>query len=636
MKKRFLSFLLVFLMIVCLAPAPTLAEDLNDASAPEEPLVEADSEAISSAARAASSETCGEHLTWTLGDDGTLTISGSGDMYNYSKETSPWYSIKSNIKSVVIESGVTGIGDYAFYECMQIQSVSIPQGVTRIGYRAFYYCSLIPEITLPVGVERIEEQAFFICSSLAKLSISDGVKFIGSLAFGNCHHLTEITIPGSVESFGNGPFMYDSGIEKITLLEGAESIGYDLFQMCKNLKTVELPSTLRNIPNNPFKKCPSLVNISFPSGNPNFTAEDGVLFNKDKTEIIACAGSKESYTVPATVTNIRGTAFSDCASLKNITIPDSVNGIGMEAFSGCSSLKEVKLPAGLSEISAYLFRECSELETVTVPDSVTSIENSAFLRCPKLKTIEIPAGVTNLGYHVFDGCSVLNDIKIPDGVTALNDYVFYNCAGLTSITIPAGVTKIGKYVFSGCTNLREITFAGKAPEFDAAAFDNFTATAYYPADDATWTEDVRQNYGGSISWIAYTSDGPVDPPIIDPVDPPVNPVTAKAANTLSVTGKTAKVKFKKLKKKTQYLDVSSIITFANEGQGTKTYALGTVKKGKKSFKKYFKVDASTGRVTVKKKLKKGTYTMQLAVQASGDASYEASAPQAVMVKIKVK
>ena len=132
--------------------------------------------------------------------------------------------------------------------------------------------------------------------------------------------------------------------------------------------------------------------------------------------------------------------------------------------------------------------------------------------------------------------------------------------------------------------------------------------------------------GGTIYYI----------PGIDVVEKPASPPAEKAANALSVSGKAVTVKYKKLKKKNQYLDAAMAFAFANEGQGGKTFSLISVKKGKKSFKKYFKIDSSTGRITVKKKLKKGTYKMKVAVQASGDANYNPSAVQTVTIKIKVK
>lgn len=124
---------------------------------------------------------------------------------------------------------------------------------------------------------------------------------------------------------------------------------------------------------------------------------------------------------------------------------------------------------------------------------------------------------------------------------------------------------------------------------------------------------------------------------IDVVEKPASPPAAEiVANTLAVSGKTATVKYKKLKKKNQYLDASKVFAFANEGQGPKTFTLSSVKKGSKSFKKYFKIDPSTGTVTVKKKLKKGTYKMKVTVQAGGDAGHKASELQTVSIKIKVK
>lgn len=148
-----------------------------------------------------------------------------------------------------------------------------------------------------------------------------------------------------------------------------------------------------------------------------------------------------------------------------------------------------------------------------------------------------------------------------------------------------------------------------------------------------YVSDAIANVGYKVEVCIHIGDTLFYIPGLDVVEKPAVP---KVTNTLAVTGKTATVKYKKLKKKNQYLDAAMIFAFANEGQGVKTYSLVSVKKGKKSFKKYFRIDASTGKVMVKKKLKKGTYKLKVAVRANGDAAHDPSAVQTVTVKIKVK
>ena len=177
MKKQVLSGLLVLCLIFSLLPVSAFADT-------------------------AKSGTCGDNLTWTL-QDGVLTISGTGNMKNYSMQkvndkyitTAPWGEYYDTIKSVVIEAGVTSIGDYAFYKCSSLASVTIPDSVTSIGSSAFSFCSSLASVTIPDSVTTIGDWAFYNCSSLTSVTIPDSVTSIGSSVFYNCSSLASVTIP---------------------------------------------------------------------------------------------------------------------------------------------------------------------------------------------------------------------------------------------------------------------------------------------------------------------------------------------------------------------------------------------------------------------------------------------------------
>ena len=159
------------------------------------------------AADVVASGTCGEKLTWTLDSEGTLTISGTGAMTDYSYDSkAPWYSSRSSIKSVTIGNSVTSIGYSAFSGCSSLASVTIPNGVTSIGYSAFYGCSSLASVTIPNGVTSIGNGAFYGCSSLKSVTIPDSVTSIGYSAFEGCSSLASVTIPDSVRSIGNYAF----------------------------------------------------------------------------------------------------------------------------------------------------------------------------------------------------------------------------------------------------------------------------------------------------------------------------------------------------------------------------------------------------------------------------------------------
>ena len=201
-------------------------------------------------------------------------------------------------------------------------------------------------------------------------------------------------------------------------------------------------------------------------------------------------------------------AFFGCNSLTSITIPDSVTSIGAYAFSECSGLTSITIPDSVTKIEGSAFNKCSSLASITIPDSVTSIGAYAFSECSGLTSITIPDSVTKIEEGAFNKCSSLASMTIPDSVTNIGTYAFSECRSLTSITIPENVTYIGGHTFNGCSGLKVIYFKGIAPStsFDKNICKGVSATAYYPYDDATWTEDIKQNYGGEITWIPYNPE----------------------------------------------------------------------------------------------------------------------------------
>lgn len=370
------------------------------------------------------SGSCGGSLTYTLTEDGVLTISGTGAMTNYSyNSTAPWYGNRAMISRVVLPYGLTSIGNYAFYECTKLASVTLPGGVTAIGSSAFQKCSALKSVFIPTGVTSIGASAFDGCSQLTSVSIPQGVTAIASSTFSGCAALTSVSIPAGVTSIGSSAFSGCSSLVSISLPGSTTAIGRSAFYNCSSLESLSIPQGVTSIEGYTFYGCTSLRQVSIPDG----------------------------------VTSIGDWTFCNCSALESISIPDSVNTIEAHAFSGCASLKEVTIPKGVTTIPVGLFSGCAALESVSIPDGVVSIESSAFYGCAALTSVNIPQDVVSIGSHAFYNCSSLQSLSIPQGVAAIQDSTFYGCSSLVSVSIPDSVAAIGEYAFYNCSSLESIT-----------------------------------------------------------------------------------------------------------------------------------------------------------------------------------
>ncbi len=376
--------------------------------------------------------TCGADLSWSLGEDGTLIVSGTGDMTSWpSASNVPWYRYRDKIKSVTLENGVASVGAYAFSGCKNLVGVTLPEGVTDIGDSAFNSCGNLTEIALPGSVAYIGNSAFASCKNLPGIALPGTVAYLGNYAFSGCSKLASANIPAGITT-----------IEEYT------------FENCASLKEIEIP------------------------GN---------------------------------ITVIDDCAFLKCTGLLNIAIPAGVVRIGISAFNGCSYMLRADIQGGA--IRGYAFNGCSSLTTVTLGNGVTAIFNDAFGNCSSLKSIAIPDQVKTIGNSAFYGCKNLADVSLGNGVTEIDRYAFGHCTRLFSITFPLSITDINEGAFIDCTRLSKIQFTGKSPyickeyhssreDFDGS-FKNVVATVHYPANDDTWTESERQNYGGRLTWVPY-------------------------------------------------------------------------------------------------------------------------------------
>lgn len=343
--KRVLSLVLSILLVVSLLPGiPAVA---------------------GSSAEILAQGTCGTNAFWTVDSVGTLTISGTGktNAYSLNFEQPSWDEYRPQIINIVIEDGITSIGEWLFCNCSEAVSITIPPSVRLTEYWCFYGCSSLRDVYIT------DLDAW--CSiefGESPMNRADNMYLNGEL-------ITEITIPADMHTVGEGFSGWDC-LTSLTIPETVTEIGFAAFSGCSGLTEIIIPDSVTAIKDYAFSGCTGLTEI----------------------------------TIPDQVTVIEEGVFSGCENLVRINIPETVTTIGARAFQYCFSLCQITIPQGVPAIELETFYNCESLTDLTIPDSVTSIGEGAFLNSG-LTNITIPASVTSIEMTAFDNCTSLSVVR---------------------------------------------------------------------------------------------------------------------------------------------------------------------------------------------------------------------------------
>ncbi len=505
--------------------------------------------------------------------DGELSIPATLGGAPVSAIADSAFSGATALTAVAIPDSVVSIGEEAFDGCTALAEVTIPAAVTNLGGGAFSGCAQLTSATILGNIgnnwnpyaghgiphsppftdctklgsvvlggcmTNIGEGMFANCRELTNAVIGAGVERIGSHAFYYCDELTSVTIPDSVTSIGSRAFYYCWDLPSVMIPDSVTSIGDGAFYRCTELTNVTIPDSVTDIGDEAFSGCDGLTQFSVGGGNPAYAAQDGVLYDKSKTTLIAFPpGRTGAFAIPDGVTDIGSSAFYGCDGLTSVAIPDSVTSMDSSVFSYCSGLTNVMIGNGVASIGSSAFYSCTNLANVTIGNGVTSIGRYAFYKCAGLPSVVIPDGVADIGDEAFDGCTGLTNVTILGNVTGdwsggsnpfcncpnlstlvlgekmtkIGSCMFYGCTGLTSVAIPDSVTDMGSSVFRLCSGLTNVTIGSGVTSIGNYAFyqctglpsvaipDGVTDIGYYAFYGCTGLTSV--SIGNGVTNIGY-------------------------------------------------------------------------------------------------------------------------------------
>ena len=416
--------------------------------------------------------------------------------------------VASNLKSVKFGSGLKTIGNYAFYGNRSLETVQFSgKNLTSIGEDAFRDCMALTKLNLTGNDAVICARAFCNNDALKEVTLS-GVKTIGYNAFGGDDALKSADLGEGLISIDSYAFQSCSNLETVSLPESLTTINSYAFQSCSKLTSIDIPNKVTKIDDNTFSNCPSLKNVSIGSGctsistvafinaysideitvaenNKNFTAVDGVLYNKDKTTLVLYPKNRSGeFAVPDTVTTIADYAFDNAPKLTKVTIGENVKSVGTGAFRNCNSLETVIFKDSdtvQKTIGDYAFNNCPALTEVDFGNAVKSIGNYAFMVDKLLESIEFPDSLESIGYCAFSCyrggtystyvASNLKSVKFGSGLKTIGNYAFYGNRSLETVQFSGeNLTSIGEDAFRDCIALSELNITGNGLVIDSNAF----------------------------------------------------------------------------------------------------------------------------------------------------------------------
>ena len=478
------------------------------------------------------------NISWSFQEEGgILTISGTGEMYDYSYFVGyepPWNDLDEQIREVVVEEGITVIGSEAFAGCVNLTYVSLPTTLTTLKDGVFWDCRSLQTITLPQNLAKMdyyesECRVFDDCISLKEILVhEDNPYFTSCDGFLYNKSKTELIrcpeaftgaydIPEGTVKIDRGAFGYCTGLTAVRIPGTVKELGEYVFFDCTSLEDADLSALTCEFFPDIFVGCTKLKGVTLPNDYPYYKQDtQGALYEPDMSRIVFCfPGFSGNFAVPYGVKEIGDSAFEGCVGIESVVLPETVERIGWNAFKECTALERVTIPDGVKLIDSYAFELCSALESVKIPGSVEAVEAGAFRYCTALRSLSMDYGIKVIGYDAFEHCESLTSVAIPNSVTALNEKAFEGCTSLSSVILPKdSLEEIGINIFLDCDNLRNVYFRGTAPsaevlESNWCLGNRDKMTLYYVEGQKGWTSPTLHGFL-TATWSGHVATDVVD------------------------------------------------------------------------------------------------------------------------------
>ncbi|MBQ8098642.1 MAG: leucine-rich repeat domain-containing protein, partial [Bacteroidaceae bacterium] len=431
------------------------------------------------------------------------------------------------LQKITLPSTLQSLGAEAFADCSSATEATMYYSMAKVSDKAFAGCSSI-EMFVATETPEFGENAFYGCTSLKDFFIHEKLTKIAENAFEDCTGIEYFDVDENNPAFccedgvvydkqmeilmffpqaRGGTYTMPSTVKRVSALglinshvtrlvcsDGIRKLDMKNFSNIQELESLTLPASLEEINTADFSGCPSLREINISEENPMYCSHTGVLYDKERTEIVMFPHGREGGLIlPLTVNRIGEGAMENCTKLTYLTITSRIKEIGDRALKGCTALAECNLPKGLLRIGVQAFAGCTALEEMTIPETVTElgirafegsglksitfmdspikkVPDQCFYQCERLKEANLSEPMTEIGRHAFAYCNYLESIEMPKNVEQIDDYAFEHCWHMHSIILNKKLKKIGRESFYQCPEVVELRIPGSVEEIGVAAF----------------------------------------------------------------------------------------------------------------------------------------------------------------------